>query len=295
MSVQIPKIRNILADHQLHANKSFGQHFLTDNHVLSKIIDAAELTKDDFVIEIGAGLGSLTWALCENAGFVASYEIDSNLLPILEESLSEYDNLKIIHEDILVADIAELIRESGYKRCKIVANLPYYITTPIIFRVFDENLPVESMVLMVQKEVGGRLTARPSSKEYGALTVSARYYAETSIVANVPKHSFVPRPDIESTVVKFTLRDDPSVSVSDKPAFMLTVKAAFSKRRKTLVNCLASFDGFGKYSVTKQQAIEIVRNCDFDENIRGEALAIEDFAKLSNELYRVINKVPLNI
>ena len=280
MSVEIANIRETLFTRGLHAKKNYGQHFLADNRVLERIISASEVGSQDFVIEIGAGLGALTKELCKRAGFVLAYEIDGDMLPILSDVLREHNNFEIKNEDILKADLPAELENRDVKTCKIVANLPYYITTPFIFKVFETALPVSEMVLMVQKEVADRLVSSPATKEYGALTANANFYSDISLVCNVPKNCFVPRPDIDSAVIKMKLKA-PDTTV-DKDLLFSIIKAAFSKRRKTLVNCLCDLNG----EASKEKIAEVIVNTGFNSDIRGEVLGIADFLKLSHEWKR---------
>ena len=265
--------RKILAEHGLHPKKNLGQNFLTDSHVLDKIVAAADLSQDDFVIEVGPGLGVLTAELARAAAKVCAIEIDTNLAGILRGTVPP--NVEIINQDILKTDLGEIIAQSGFPRAKMVANLPYYITTPIIFSVLENSLPVDTMVVMVQKEVADRMLAAPSTKAYGLLTLSIAYYGKASLVANVPPNCFFPRPDVHSAVVKIDVapRDDISRDV-----FFPIIKAAFANRRKTLQNCLAAS---AELNLTKDAAARLISEANLPESVRGEALAFEDFARLA--------------
>lgn len=226
--------------------KKFGQNFLIDPHVLDKIINAAEITKEDCVIEIGPGIGSVTQALIDNAGKVISIEIDDQLIPILTEQFGGCENFRLIHKDVLKVDLHKLIaEESPNRRIKVVANLPYYITTPIIMMLLEHNLPIESITVMVQKEVADRMASGPGSKQYGAITVAMKYYCDTYLVANVPQNCFMPRPNVDSAVIKLTLHQEPIVDINDEEQLLKIIKAAFSQRRKTLLNTLASNGNLG--------------------------------------------------
>ncbi|MGL5675760.1 MAG: 16S rRNA (adenine(1518)-N(6)/adenine(1519)-N(6))-dimethyltransferase RsmA [Cellulosilyticaceae bacterium] len=260
--------------------KKFGQNFLIDPHVLDKIIRAADITKEDCVIEIGPGIGSVTQALIENAGKVISIEIDNQLIPILTEQFGNEPNFNLIHQDVLKVDLRELIaKESPNKRIKVVANLPYYITTPIIMALLEHELPIESITVMVQKEVADRLASGPGSKQYGAITVSINYYAETYLVANVPQNCFMPRPNVDSAVIKLTLHEKPPVDVQNKAQLLKIIRAAFSQRRKTLLNTLMANGDLG---VAKDQLKEMLDESGIGSNTRGETLSLERFAMLSD-------------
>ncbi|MGL4797970.1 MAG: 16S rRNA (adenine(1518)-N(6)/adenine(1519)-N(6))-dimethyltransferase RsmA [Cellulosilyticaceae bacterium] len=260
--------------------KKFGQNFLIDPHVLDKIIRAADITKEDCVIEIGPGIGSVTQALIENAGKVISIEIDNQLIPILTEQFGNEPNFNLIHQDVLKVDLRELIaKESPNKRIKVVANLPYYITTPIIMALLEHELPIESITVMVQKEVADRLASGPGSKQYGAITVSINYYADTYLVANVPQNCFMPRPNVDSAVIKLTLHEKPPVEVQNKAQLLKIIRAAFSQRRKTLLNTLMANGDLG---VAKDQLKEMLDESGIGSNTRGETLSLERFAMLSD-------------
>lgn len=276
--------QSLVKKHNFAIQKKFGQNFLIDEHVLNKIISAAELTKDDYVIEIGPGLGTMTQYLCEQAGKVTAIEIDKELIPILSETLSEYDNIEIINNDVLKLDLLELIRNNTDKKCKVVANLPYYITTPIIMALLESRLPIESITVMVQKEVAQRMKVQPGTKDYGALSLAVQYYCEPYIVANVPQNCFMPRPNVDSAVIRLTTHKEPPVKVIDERLMFKLIRASFNQRRKTLVNGIKNFS---ELSYTKEQVTEAIVNAGFDENIRGEALTLEQFAKLSDEFSKL--------
>ena len=278
--------QSLVKKHNFAIQKKFGQNFLIDEHVLNKIISAAELTKDDYVIEIGPGLGTMTQYLCEQAGKVTAIEIDKELIPILSETLSEYDNIEIINNDVLKLDLLELIRNNTDKKCKVVANLPYYITTPIIMALLESRLPIESITVMVQKEVAQRMKVQPGTKDYGALSLAVQYYCEPYIVANVPQNCFMPRPNVDSAVIRLTTHKEPPVKVIDERLMFKLIRASFNQRRKTLVNGIKNFS---ELSYTKEQVTEAIVNAGFDENIRGEALTLEQFAKLSDEFSKLEN------
>lgn len=259
-------------------NKRFGQNFLIDAHVLDKIIAAADLTEDDVVLEVGPGIGTMTEALSAHAGKVYAVEIDDKLIPILKETLADCENVTLIHDDILKVDLKALSDENGGKPLKVVANLPYYITTPIVMGLLEGGAPVESITVMVQKEVAERMQAAPGTKEYGALSLAVRYYAEPYIAANVPPNCFMPRPDVASQVIRLTKHDKPPIRVKDAEMLFRLIRASFSLRRKTLANGLRNANlGF-----TKEEIEEAVRRLQKGENVRGETLSLQDFAVLSD-------------
>lgn len=262
--------------------KKFGQNFLIDTHVVDKIIRSAGLTKDDMVLEIGPGIGSLTQHLAENAGKVVAVEIDKNLIPILKETLATYDNITIINEDILKVDINALAEEyNGGKPIKVVANLPYYITTPIIMGLFESHVPIESITVMVQKEVADRMQVGPGTKDYGALSLAVQYYAKPEIVANVPPNCFIPRPNVGSAVIRLTRFKEPPVEVKDEALMFNLIRASFNQRRKTLVNGLTNSS---ELSFSKEKITDAIISLGWQATIRGESLTLEEFAKLSNAL-----------
>ena len=272
----------VLQKYNFNFQKKFGQNFLIDTHVLDKIIRESGVTKDDLVIEIGPGIGTMTQYLCENAREVVAIEIDKNLIPILQDTLSAYDNVTVINEDVLKVDIKKLAEEkNGGKPVKVVANLPYYITTPIIMGLFESHVPIDSITFMVQKEVADRMQEGPGSKEYGALSLAVQYYAKPEIVANVPPNCFMPRPNVGSAVIRLTCHEKPPVEVNDEKFMFNIIRASFNQRRKTLVNGLgnAAF-----LPVTKEQVAEALEKMELSPTIRGEALSLEQFAKLSNLL-----------
>lgn len=272
----------VLQKYNFHFQKKFGQNFLIDTHVLERIIDEAGITKDDFVIEIGPGIGTMTQYLCEAAGAVAAVEIDKNLIPILADTLSEYDNVEIIHNDILKVDIAALADEkNGGRPIKVVANLPYYITTPIIMGLFESHVPIESITVMVQKEVADRMQCGPGSKDYGALSLAVQYYAKPEIVATVPPNCFMPRPNVGSAVIRLTRHENVPVDVTDERLMFRLIRASFNQRRKTLVNGLKNSSDL---NYTKEQIEVAITAIGQPLTIRGEALTLEQFAQLANEL-----------
>ncbi|NLJ97556.1 MAG: 16S rRNA (adenine(1518)-N(6)/adenine(1519)-N(6))-dimethyltransferase RsmA [Clostridiales bacterium] len=272
----------ILNKYEFTFQKKFGQNFLIDNHVLEKIIKAADITKEDFVLEIGPGIGTLTQYLCESAGKVAAVEIDKKLIPILEETLSDYDNVTIINDDILKFDIHSLIRVSNEGRpIKIVANLPYYITTPIIMDLFERHIPLINITIMIQKEVADRIQAKPGSKEYGALSLAVQYYSKPYLAANVPPNCFMPRPKVGSAVINLTPYTKPLYHVEDEKLLFSLIRASFNQRRKTLVNGIYNYEGL---SFSKEDIIEALESLEISKDIRGEALSLEEFIKISNYL-----------
>lgn len=273
----------ILNKYHFVFQKKFGQNFLIDTHVLEKIIRAAGITKEDMVLEIGPGIGTMTQYLCENAREVVAVEIDKNLIPILtEDTLKEYDNVTVINEDILKLDIRQLVREkNGGKPIKVVANLPYYITTPIIMGLFEAHVPLESITVMVQKEVAERMQAQPGGKDYGALSLAVQYYAAPYLAANVPQNCFMPRPNVASAVIRLTLHGEPPVKTSDEHFMFALIRAAFNQRRKTLVNSLANSAETG---VRKEAVLAALERMGQPMSVRGEVLALADFARLADIL-----------
>ena len=262
--------------------KKFGQNFLIDTHVLDKIIDASGVTEDDFVLEIGPGIGTMTQYLCERAREVVAVEIDKNLIPILSDTLKNYSNVTVINEDILKLDICKLAEEKNQgKPIKVVANLPYYITTPIIMGLFESHVPIDSITIMVQKEVAERMQEKPGSKEYGALSLAVQYYAKPEIVANVPPNCFMPRPNVGSAVIRLTRHEKPPVEVEDEKLMFRIIRASFNQRRKTLANGL---NNSPEIHLPKEVIQESIVSLGVPENIRGEALSLEQFAELSNEI-----------
>ena len=272
----------VLQKYNFSFQKKFGQNFLIDTHVLDKIIRAAGITKDDMVLEIGPGIGTMTQYLAEAAGKVTAVEIDKNLIPILEDTLSEYDNVTIINEDVLKLDIRRLADEENQGRpIKVVANLPYYITTPIIMGLFENHVPMESITVMVQKEVADRMQTGPGSKDYGALSLAVQYYAEPYIVANVPPNCFMPRPRVGSAVIRLTCHKQPPVEVKDEKLMFDIIRASFNQRRKTLANGLKNSD---KLKYSREEIDEAIQSLGKGASVRGEALTLEEFAALSNRL-----------
>ena len=271
----------VLQKYDFVFQKKFGQNFLIDTHVLDKIISAAEITKEDFVLEIGPGIGTMTQYLAYAAREVVAVEIDKALIPILEDTLQDYSNVTVLNEDILKVDIKKLADEhNNGKPIKVVANLPYYITTPIIMGLFEGDVPIESITVMVQKEVADRMQVGPGTKEYGALSLAVQYYAEPYIVANVPPNCFMPRPKVGSAVIRLTKHAEPPVEVSDTKLMFRIIRASFNQRRKTLANGL---NNSPELSFGKEEIQRAIKACGFPEGIRGEALTLEEFAALTNE------------
>lgn len=274
-----PKVTiEIIKKYNFAFQKRFGQNFLIDGHVVEKIINAADITKDDTVLEIGPGIGTMTQYLAEAAGRVYAVEIDKNLLPVLEETLAEYDNVTVVNADILKVDIQGLV---GNVPIKVVANLPYYITTPIIMGLFENHVPAQSVTVMVQKEVAQRMQAGPGSKDYGALSLAVQYYAKPYIAANVPPNCFMPRPNVGSAVIRLTSFEKPPVQVGDEALMFRLIRASFNQRRKTLQNGICNSS---ELSFSKEQVAAALRAMQVSGNIRGEALTLEQFAELANRL-----------
>lgn len=286
----IPELGNpqntieVLKKYHFTFQKKFGQNFLIDTHVLDKIIAAAGITKDDYVLEVGPGIGTMTQYLASAAGKVTAVEIDQALIPILEDTLKGYDNVTIINQDILKVDIRRLVEEeNGGKPVKVVANLPYYITTPIIMGLFESHVPIESITVMVQKEVADRMQVGPGTKDYGALSLAVQYYARPYIVANVPPNCFMPRPKVGSAVIRLTAYQKPPVDVKDEKLLFGIIRASFNQRRKTLANGLKNAAGLNlPREVIEESIAELGRGA----SVRGESLTLEEFAKLSNSIYQ---------
>lgn len=274
------EIKRIASRYGFVFKKGLGQNFLSSQSVLEEIADAAEI-ENEGVIEIGPGFGVLTNELAKRAEKVLALEIDERLIPILRDTLSEYDNVKVINKDVLKTDIAELIKsEFGDKRVSVAANLPYYITTPIITSLIENRLPLKNLVVMIQKEVADRITAQPGTKDYGAISVLCQFYTKPELICNVGAELFVPPPKVDSAVVKMAFRDKPAVEVKDEEMFFRTVKAAFSQRRKTLLNCLAA-----NFPINKSDLTQIMESVDISPSRRGETLSLEEFAKLAEAIY----------
>ena len=274
----------VLQKYNFNFQKKFGQNFLIDTHVLDKIMAAAGITKDDFVLEIGPGIGTMTQYLACAAREVVAVEIDKNLIPILEDTLSDYDNVSVINEDILKVDIASLAKEkNGGRPIKVVANLPYYITTPIIMGLYEKHVPLESITVMVQKEVADRMQVGPGTKDYGALSLAVQFYAEPYIVANVPPNCFMPRPSVGSAVIRLTSHKEPPVTVEDEALMFRIIRASFNQRRKTLANGLKNSS---ELDFTKEEIEAAIEQLGKGPSIRGEALTLAEFARLADILKR---------
>lgn len=272
----------LMKKYNLTANKKLGQNFLVDNEAINKIVDSANLTKEDMVIEIGPGLGTLTSILLERAGKVIAIELDDRMVKILRDRFLLYDNFELINGDVLKVNLPELIEENKqFRDVKVVANLPYYITTPIIMKLLENRLKIESITIMIQKEVAERIAANPGSKLSGAITYSVHYYAEPEEITIVPNTSFIPSPEVDSEVIKLNIRKVPPIELKDEKLFFNIIKASFMQRRKTLSNGLVN----GGIVENKTKAIEILKKLGLGENVRGEELTLEQFANLSNEIY----------
>ena len=273
----------ILQKYHFNFQKKYGQNFLIDTGVLDRIITAAEITKENCVLEIGPGIGTMTQYLAERAGEVVAVEIDQNLIPILKETLAAYDNVTVIQDDILKVDVRKIVEEkNGGKPIKVVANLPYYITTPIIMGLFENHIPLKSITIMVQKEVAERMQVGPGTKDYGALSLAVQYYAKPEIVANVPPNCFIPRPNVGSAVIRLTRYEEPPVKTGNEEKMFALIRASFNQRRKTLVNGLTNAPELG---LTKEQVTEALEQMGLPATIRGEALTLEQFASLSDKLF----------
>ena len=270
----------VINKHEFAFQKKFGQNFLIDEGIVNKIVREAGVTKDDFVLEIGPGIGTMTQLLCEQAGGGAAVEIDTNLIPILKETLAEYDNVTIINEDILKVDIKKLAEEkNGGKPIKVVANLPYYITTPIIMGLFESNVPIDSITVMVQKEVADRMQVGPGTKDYGALSLAVQYYSKPQVVINVPPECFIPRPNVGSAVIRLTRYKEPPVKVKDEKLMFKLIRASFNQRRKTLANGL---NNSPEINFSKEEITAAIESLHKGPSIRGEALTLSEFAALSD-------------
>lgn len=278
------KTKEIIQKYQFTFQKKFGQNFLIDGNILGKIVEAAQITETDCVLEIGPGIGTMTQYLAERAKSVVVVEIDKNLIPILQETLSAYQNVKIINEDILETDIDRIVREENDgKPIKVVANLPYYITTPIVMSLFENHVALQSITIMVQKEVADRMQAVPGTKDYGALSLAVRYYAKPEIIMKVPASCFMPRPNVDSAVIRLIRYDNPPVEVRDEAWLFSIIRASFNQRRKTLVNGLSNAGNLG---IRKEKIAEAVERMGLQPSVRGETLSLEQFAELSNYLFR---------
>lgn len=276
--------REIIDKYGFMFQKRFGQNFLIDGNVVEKIVREAGVTKDDFVLEIGPGIGTMTQLLCENAREVAAVEIDTNLIPILKETLAPYDNVTVINEDILKVDIQALAQEkNGGRPIKVVANLPYYITTPIIMGLFESHVPIDSITIMVQREVADRMQVGPGTKDYGALSLAVQYYAKPEIVLNVPPTCFMPRPNVGSAVIRLKKHETCPVQVDDAEFMFRLIRASFNQRRKTLANGLSNSS---ELTLSKEKIAEAIESLGVSPSIRGEALTLEQFAQLANYFTR---------
>ena len=273
----------IIKKYQFHMQKKYGQNFLIDGNILAKIVEAAQITKEDCVLEIGPGIGTMTQYLAEAAGRVVAVEIDRELIPILEETLSPYNNVTVMCADILKVDLAALVRENGGRPIKVVANLPYYITTPIIMALFEKKVPLKSVTIMVQKEVADRMQVGPGTKDYGALSLAVQYYARPEIVARVPASCFMPKPNVDSTVIKLTRYEKPPVKAENEAWLFAVIRASFNQRRKTLVNGLANAGNLG---VSRKQVEEVLTEMGLAVTVRGETLTLKQFADLSSRLWQ---------
>jgi 16S rRNA (adenine1518-N6/adenine1519-N6)-dimethyltransferase len=272
--------KEIVQKHKFRFSKSLGQNFLIDDTIIDRIIDGANIGENDYVMEVGPGIGTLTREMAKRSKKLVAIEIDKSLIPILKDTLADLDNTEVVNSDILRVDIKELIDEKlNGGPIKLVANLPYYITTPIIMKFLEENIPVTNIVVMVQKEVADRMKADPNTKDYGALSVAVQYYCDVDIVAKVPRHLFMPQPNVDSTVIALNVRQNPAYKVDNEEIFFKVVKASFGQRRKTLLNSLSTL-GF----LTKDEIKEVLQNSNIDEKRRGETLSIEEFSNLSNTI-----------
>lgn len=278
--------KEVVQKHNFKFSKSLGQNFLIDTNVIDRILEGARVQEGDYVIEVGPGIGTLTKEMGRTAEKVVAIEIDKTLIPILEETLADFPNIEVINQDILKVDVQELVKEKlNGGPVKLIANLPYYITTPIVMKFLEEDIPVTDIVVMVQKEVADRMNAQPNSKEYGALSVAVQYYCDTEIVAKAPRHMFMPQPNVDSTVIGLHVREEKKYNVDNEDIFFKTVKASFGQRRKTLLNSLGGL-GF----LSKDQIKIALQEANIDEKRRGETLSIEEFASLSNAVNRIHNE-----
>ena len=278
--------KEVVQKHNFKFSKSLGQNFLIDTNVIDRILEGARVKEGDYVIEVGPGIGTLTKEMGRSAEKVVAIEIEKTLIPILEETLEDFPNIEVINQDILKVNVQELVKEKlNGGPVKLVANLPYYITTPIVMKFLEEDIPVTDIVVMVQKEVADRMNAKPNTKDYGALSVAVQYYCDTEIVAKAPRHMFMPQPNVDSTVIGLHVREEQIYHVDNEDIFFKTVKASFGQRRKTLLNSLGGL-GF----LSKDQIKEALKEANIDEKRRGETLSIEEFASLSNAVNRIHNE-----
>ena len=278
----------VLEKHGFHTQKKFGQNFLVDPNILEEIIAAAEITKEDFVLEIGPGIGNLTQYLCESARKVVAVEIDTKLIPVLTDTLKEYDNVSIVNQDILKMDLADLVeKENAGKPIKVVANLPYYITTPILMELLESHIPMESVTVMVQKEVAERMQVGPGTKDYGALSLAIQYYTVPKIICEVPPSCFIPRPNVSSAVIQLTCHREPPVKIHNEAFLFQVIRASFNQRRKTLVNGL---NNSPTIPVPKEVILRTIEELGYSPTIRGEILSLEEFARLSDALGLYLEK-----
>lgn len=277
----------IIQKYGFNFQKKFGQNFLIDTHVLDRIIEESGITKDDCVLEIGPGIGTMTQYLCENAREVIAVEIDKALIPILEDTLSAYDNVTVINDDILKVDVQKIVDEKNSGRpIKVVANLPYYITTPIIMGLFESHLPLKSITIMVQKEVADRMQVGPGTKDYGALSLAVQYYAKPEIVANVPPNCFMPRPNVGSAVIRLTKYEQPPVFVENEELMFSLIRATFNQRRKTLVNAIGNAPNL---NISKEMVTEVLLEMGESATVRGETFTLEKFAEFSNKIFKKLS------
>jgi len=275
------KTKEIISKYQFKFSKSLGQNFLIDENILHKIVEGAQVDEEDHVIEVGPGIGSLTQYIADRAKSVAALEIDKTLIPILQQTLKNYPNVKVINEDVLKADINKIIEEEFTgKKVKVIANLPYYVTTPIVMRFLEEKLPITSMTIMIQQEVAKRMEAKPATKDYGALSIAVQYYCQPQIIAKVPPSVFIPQPKVDSIVIRLDILEKPRVQVKNEKLFFAIVKDAFGKRRKTLLNALST----GSQGLDKDLLRKVFDTVGIDGKRRGETLSIEEFALLANEI-----------
>lgn len=279
------KTKEIVQKYGFKFSKSLGQNFLIDQNILDNIVEGSNISKDDYVIEVGPGIGSLTQNIAEKSKSVVAIEIDKTLIPILNDTLKDYSNVEVINEDVLKLDLHKLINEKFKgNRAKVIANLPYYVTTPIIMKFLEERVPVQSLTIMIQKEVADRMQAKPGTKDYGALSIAVQYYCNPKILLKVPPSVFIPQPKVESTVIKLDILERPKVYVENEDLFFALVKDAFGKRRKTLLNALST----GNLKLNKDLLKDVLLSSGIDENRRGETLTIEEYGLLANNLAKIL-------